>query len=161
MSRIKLLTSQMDNRYDIEHWFVPLTQALQGLSAEQAAWKPNAGVHSIWALVNHLTFWNDHELRRLRGDNDPADAIDNDSTFEPGNGDESAWQQALVALHTVDADLRAVVAAMADADLDQVRGLNGTPWDESLGDLVMHDAHHTGQILYIRKLQGSWPLQRQ
>ena len=29
-----------------------------------------------------------------------------------------------------------------------------------VNSLVLHDAYHTGQIMFIRKLQGSWPSRR-
>jgi uncharacterized damage-inducible protein DinB len=32
---------------------------------------------------------------------------------------------------------------------------------EALTNWMMHEAHHTGQIVLIRKMQGSWPAQRE
>jgi len=32
--------------------------------------------------------------------------------------------------------------------------------EEKLLDIMLHDAYHTGQIIQIRKMQGSWPSHR-
>ncbi|MFP3360396.1 DinB family protein, partial [Planococcus sp. SIMBA_143] len=32
--------------------------------------------------------------------------------------------------------------------------------EEKLLDIMLHDAYHTGQIMQLRKMQGSWPSQR-
>lgn len=42
--------------HDEENWFVPMTRALDGLTAEQAAWRDESTNNSIWQNVNHLSF---------------------------------------------------------------------------------------------------------
>ena len=29
-------------------------------------------------------------------------------------------------------------------------------WAETIGNISTHNAYHTGQIIFVRKLQGSW-----
>ncbi|MGE7057310.1 DinB family protein, partial [Paenibacillus glucanolyticus] len=31
---------------------------------------------------------------------------------------------------------------------------------QRIASLITHDAYHTGQIIFLRKLQGSWPAKR-
>ncbi|WP_188997509.1 hypothetical protein [Paenibacillus nasutitermitis] len=44
---------------------------------------------------------------------------------------------------------------MSDQDLqNELDGITIYQW---VSDLVYHAVYHTGQIIFIRKLQGSWP----
>ncbi|TKI09613.1 DinB family protein, partial [Bacillus cereus] len=56
MKRIDLLLNVLDSTFDKESWYAPFKHAIEGLTAEQAMWKP-AGetTNTIWENVNHLT----------------------------------------------------------------------------------------------------------
>ena len=56
------LLDQLKTTHDQQDWFVPVKQALDGVTAAQATWKPQGGDHSIGMLANHLLFWNSPEL---------------------------------------------------------------------------------------------------
>jgi hypothetical protein len=47
---------------------VPVKIAIEGLTPEQAAWKEPNENHSIVQLVNHLIFWNQHQLAKFKGE---------------------------------------------------------------------------------------------
>lgn len=49
-------------------WFTSLTKALDGVDHIHAARRPGEGINSIWSTVNHISFWHDLALRRLRGE---------------------------------------------------------------------------------------------
>jgi uncharacterized damage-inducible protein DinB len=152
----ELVLALLDFRHDHEAGFVPLTAAIEGLTAKQASWRPGAHAHSIWQLVNHITFWNEYILQRIRGVTEARAEIDNEQTFgEPGNPmDDSAWQQAIDRADRAYRELRQVAADVSESDLDLAFDDQGTPLKVILGDIAMHDAYHIGQIMYIRKLQG-------
>lgn len=50
------------------------------------------------------------------------------------------------------------LASLSEHDLDQA--LPSIPASQSVMSIMLHDAFHTGQIIQIRKLQGSWPAKR-
>ena len=61
-----------------------LKTALDGVTAEQAAWKPAGADNSIWENVNHIIFWTERWLQRYRGElNEPQD-VENKGTFKSG-----------------------------------------------------------------------------
>lgn len=64
---VDLLVVQKDNTWDVEEWIVPLSTALEGLTAEQAAWAPPGGGNTIWQTVNHINYYNGRMLSRLKG----------------------------------------------------------------------------------------------
>jgi uncharacterized damage-inducible protein DinB len=85
-----VLIEQFTACYDKNVWFVSLKTVLDGVTAEQAAWKPEGADNSIWETVNHLVFWNERWLQRYRGElNEPQD-VDNDTTFRFQRDD---WQR--------------------------------------------------------------------
>lgn len=160
MNRIDLLLHALDASYETEAWHPPLSAALAGVTAAQASWRPaGEAANTIWETVNHLLYYKERLLERLRGGKPTYSAPNNDATFtgDVTAADEAAWQAAVARMAAVHRGLREALAARADADLDQPAD---NPLGHLLADIISHDAYHTGQIIQIRKLQGSWPAQR-
>jgi uncharacterized damage-inducible protein DinB len=127
--------------------------AVAGLTAEQAKWvphnaegklDPNAN-HSVGMLAYHLVFWNENALARLRGGK-PANPKDNNETFN--DFDAAHWDDIVQRLDRVMKGLEAEVEKMSEEKLVKVA--------PTISHISTHNAYHTGQILYVRKLQGSW-----
>jgi uncharacterized damage-inducible protein DinB len=90
-------------------------------------------------------FWNENALARLRGEK-PASPGNNEETFN--DFDAAHWDQIVQRLDRVMKDLEAVVEKMPEEKLALKAPL--------ISHISTHNAYHTGQILYVRKLQGSW-----
>jgi len=76
MDKIELLLREWDFCYDEEDWFPPLSEALKGLTAAQADWRPEGGsVNSIWETVHHLIFYKERLLTRLSGEEPPGSGL--------------------------------------------------------------------------------------
>jgi hypothetical protein len=100
MNKIELLLQGWDHSYDKEDWYPPLLDALQGISAANANWRPvGAASNTIWENVHHLIFYKERLLGRLMGKEtaNPA-GITNDDTFVVPSKEESAWQDTLARL---------------------------------------------------------------
>lgn len=54
--------------------------------------------------------------------------------------------------------LRSSLTSLQEAELDQPSP-SLPVWQQYL-NILLHDAYHTGQIIQLRKLQGSWPSHR-
>src|SRR5689334_13925077 len=76
-----VLLEQLKTTHNVQDWFVPAFQSVQGLTPEQANWKDGKGNHSIAQLVNHLTFWDKQQLAKFKGEAAPAYSGNNDETF--------------------------------------------------------------------------------
>jgi len=142
-----VLLEQLKTTHNSQDWFVPVMKAVDGLTVEQAVWKENPANHSIAQLVNHLTFWNRQQLAKFRGDKPPAYSGNNEDTFVP-TLDKAGWDAAVRQLDDV---LTAWERAIETADEAKLQSWYGT-----IAHICTHNAYHTGQILYIRKEQGSW-----
>lgn len=144
-----------DNR---NGWLCPFTEAVKGLNAVQATWVPGEGLNSIWALVNHIRIETEVVAARLQGLSvDYAGLGDKDGWPPVGKaGDDSEWQQACqraLPAHKIAAGL---VASLTDEQLAQPVGRNGPSTWYTVQCLIAHTHYHTGQIVFIRRLQGSW-----
>ena len=148
-----LLMEELHSTHDKAEWFTPMNAAIAGLTAEQAKWvpknaqgklDPNAN-HSVGMLAHHLVFWNENALARLRGEK-PANPTSNDATFN--DFDAAQWDDIVQRLDRVMKNLEAEVEKMPEEKLAKVAS--------TISHISTHNAYHTGQILYVRKLQGSW-----
>jgi uncharacterized damage-inducible protein DinB len=142
-----ILLAQLKSTHDQQDWFVPASRAVEGLTAEQADWRDGNANHSIAQLVNHLVFWNQSQLASWKGEKGPAYGGRNDETFG-GNLDRAAWENAVRELDAVLTDMEHWIEAADESSLQRQY--------DNIAHVSAHNAYHTGQILYIRKQQGSW-----
>lgn len=139
-----VLLKQLKTTHNVKEWFVPVNVALEGLTPDQANWKDGSGNHSIGQLVQHLIYWDYDQLERFRGKK-TRDDVNNDSTF---TFDEAGWANAVKKVDAVLTEWENEIEKADDAKL--------TKWYGIIANISTHNAYHTGQILYIRKQQGSW-----
>ncbi|WP_199614105.1 DinB family protein [Paenibacillus alkalitolerans] len=160
MDKKAFLLHGWDICYDKEDWYPPLAEALKGVTAEQANWKPEgASINTIWENVQHLMFYKERFLKRLTGEEKEfPQGITNDDTFAAASADPSAWEETVRKMDEIHKSIRGIIVGYGDDDLE--REIPKRPVGTSLFSLILHDAYHTGQIIQIRKLQGSWPSNR-
>jgi len=149
-----VLLAQLRSTHNKAEWFVPVNTAIAGLTPEQAKWIPaNAAGkldpvanHSVGMLAYHLLFWNTNALAQLKGEKAPPVPSNNDETFN--DWDATSWTKTVHDLDAVLTSLEQVVEQADDAKLARIA--------PTIAHISTHNAYHTGQILYVRKLQGSW-----
>jgi uncharacterized damage-inducible protein DinB len=142
----EVLLEQLRTTHDQKDWFVPITVAVEGLTPEQAKWTDDHGNHSIGQLVNHLAFWNGRALSEFKGEKPGAFSGNNDETFN--NFDSKAWTATVDRLDSI---MKAWEKAVQEADDSKIKASASL-----IAHVGTHNAYHVGQIVYIRKLQGSW-----
>jgi DinB superfamily len=141
-----LLLHELQTTHNKADWFVPINTAVEGLTAQQASWQPPNGGHSSGQLTYHLLFWNRQNLQDLQGQNPPKFSGNNDETFT--KFDDKQWADTVKQLDQVMTDLEKLVQSADDQKLAKIA--------TTIGNICTHNAYHVGQILYVRKLQGSW-----
>jgi uncharacterized damage-inducible protein DinB len=157
MNRKDVILEQFLYCHNKNGWFVSFQSAIAGLTSEQASWKGSADNNSIKEIVNHLIFWNERYLHRFK--EMPLQKMEgkNDSTFI--NLSNLEWPEVVEKFNLVMSDWYNTVRECKDEKLDQPvsseAGVND-PWIGTLTCVTLHNAHHIGQIVTIRKLQGSW-----
>ena len=141
-----VLLEQFQTTWNHEDWFVPVHQALEGLSAKQAMWKPSDSSHSVGQLAYHLLFWNKQSLDKFNGKAPASFDGNNNETFTAFT--EASWAATVQQLDDV---MKQWETAIGDADEAKLQS-----WYSTIAHISTHNAYHTGQILYIRKLAGNW-----
>ncbi len=141
-----VLLAQFKTTWDQQEWFVPVVNGIDGITAQQASWKPADSSHSVGELVYHLAFWNKHLLDQFNGKQLPAFSGNNNETFDAFT--EASWKATVDQLKQVMEDWEKAIEAADETKLQS--------WYTSIANMNTHNAYHTGQILYIRKQAGNW-----
>lgn len=145
VSTKSILLEQLKETHNVKNWFVPVNIALEGLTAEQAAWK-DKGNHSVGQLAYHLLFWNERTLQGLKGEEKDSFNGNNNETFN--KFDQKQWPDIVNRLDQVLTEIEKWVESASDDQLDQHA--------RTIANISSHNAYHTGQIISVRKAQGSW-----
>ena len=141
-----ILLEQLRTTHNVKDWFVPPSIAVAGLSAEQANWKDSSQNHSIAQLATHLIFWNKQMIDKFHGLKPEPFNGNNKETFSPVN--EASWNTTIKSLDSV---LTAWEDAVKNSDEKKL-----STWYSAIAHIGTHNAYHTGQIIYIRKMKGWW-----
>ena len=141
-----VLLEQLKTTHNKQDWFVPVILSLAGLTADQAMWKEGTVNHSVGQLANHLLFWDKQQLEKFKGEKGTPFDGNNDETFN--SFDKKSWDAVVKQLDVVLTEWENEIEKADDSKL-QV-------WYNTISHISTHNAYHTGQILYIRKQQGSW-----
>jgi hypothetical protein len=145
----ELLLRLLDEAYKRKTWHGPnLGQAIRGVSAKQAAWRPGAGRHNIWEETLHAAYWKYEVRRRIEGGKRGSFALKGRNFFprpEKGKANEAAWR---ADKELLDREHRALRRAS-----ERVLGTpRGTRFLRQIYGVALHDVYHAGQIRLLRRL---------
>jgi len=146
--------------------FTSSATAVAGLTAAQAASVPAARFNSVWAVVNHVRFWQEVTLLRLRGQPVDRTALGADNGWPPARqpaadpgaspDDESAWQAAVERCGEANRALAEAAAALSDEMLAApLAPGRAAPW-RLIQAMIAHNAYHTCEVISIRRMLGLW-----
>lgn len=158
MTTKEFLLDQFISNYDTDGWFVALKNTLNNLSAADAAWKADGADNSIWGILAHLNFYNERYLKRFKGEQIGNSHMANSETFAGLDAaNDEAWRAEIEKFERIMTEWKsAIEAASEDRFRETVSAENQSAWAEVIGLINTHNAHHGGQIVILRKLQGSW-----
>ena len=135
---------------------VAVTKALEGLDADTAGQRPAGSPHSVFQLLQHMIYWQELYLRRLRGDDaaGPEHAEQGWPGAEwPVSGGE--WFATIERFRRGWTD--ATVIAEREDLSEPLPRWGGRPRYEGLLGLASHNSYHIGQVVVVRRMLGSWP----
>lgn len=140
------LLDQLQTTHNKKDWFVDGDTAVAGLTPEQANWTDAKGNHSVGQLLYHLVFWNRRSLEKFKGE--PQEKFDgnNDETFTGFNPKQ--WTATVQAFDDVMSQWEQAVQSADEQKLEQ--------WAPTIARIGTHNAYHIGEIVFMRKEQGSW-----
>ncbi len=117
--------------------------------------------NSIWEITAHLNYYNFAYLERFKGVDYVYPKSENDATFAIGEISEDARQAETAEFDEIMTEWRGHLESADEAKFDEaVSAKNQSSWAGVLSHINLHNAHHVGQIVVLRKLQGSWDKSR-
>ncbi|MEO8620716.1 MAG: DinB family protein [bacterium] len=153
---ITALDDQLRRSMEGVAWHGPsVREALDGISAADAALHPIPGAHSVWELVLHLCGTYRLVLRRLDGDASPLLPHEDWPTVpEPT---EAHWRRDVDSLYALNARLRAAVRDFPRERLFEpiVTDPSYPAFTQFIG-LTQHDLYHAGQIVLLNRAQREY-----
>lgn len=139
----------------IEDWtaHVNATDALDGLSSEQAAARLDGWPYSIAEQVAHMLFWQRHSQETIETgvERNVASAADGWPAVP-----EADWPQVR---DEFTAALEKNRAYARDPEVLEKRFGDRKPYTIGVRLLIMstHDSYHLGQVVMMRRVLGAWP----
>ncbi len=158
MTTKETLLEQFTACYDENGWFVALKNAVKDLTAEQANWKTENLDNSIWEILTHLNFYNEAYLKRFKGIDYVCPTSENSETFSSADAaTEDAWRAEVEIFDSIMTEWRSLLEAADENKFNEaVSVTNKSLWSSLLAHVNVHNVYHGGQIVLLRKLQGSW-----
>lgn len=155
MSEVRRIADQLRRAFEGQAWHGDsLMETLRDVTAERAAAKPVANLHSIWEIVLHIAFWEDVSRRRAEGEVFSVELEDGWKTVTDSS--EAAWQKTLEDLQRGNEAFRETILRLDDAQLKNKVEIPGSEHVYNiyfmLHGVVQHDLYHTGQIALLKKL---------
>ncbi len=149
MKTRELVLKLFEEAYAKKTWHGPnLRQAIRGVSAEEAAWRPGPGRHNIWEDTVHAAYWKYAVRRRIEKGKRGSFVLKGSNFFprpEEGKASEAAWRADKELLEREHRALRAAI-----------EGVLGTPREakflREIYGVALHDVYHAGQIRLLRRL---------
>jgi len=147
----ELVLTLLDEAYEKKTWHGPnLRQAIRGVNAKQARWRPAARRHNIWEETLHAAYWKYVVRRRIEGGKKGSFALKGSNFFprpEKGRANEPAWRADKELLEREHRALRAAVEKI-------LRAPRGAKFLRQIYGVALHDVYHAGQIRLLRRLMS-------
>jgi len=141
-----VLLQELCETHNQKDWFVSSKEAVTGVTAEQSGWKDGHGNHSVGQLAYHIAFWDLETLAEFKGEKHPKFEGKNDDTFD--KYDPKEWDKTVMKLDMEMTEWEKAIEAADDATLQK--------WAPTIAKIAEHRAYHIGEIVMVRKEQGSW-----
>jgi hypothetical protein len=147
----ELVLRLFDEAYEKKTWHGPnLRQAVRGVSAKRAAWRPGAGRHNVWEETVHTAYWKYAVRRRIEGGKRGSFALKGSNFFprpEKGQANEAAWRADKKLLEREHRALREAIERVLDTP-------RGSKFLRQIYGVALHDVYHAGQIRLLRRLMA-------
>ncbi|MES2726284.1 MAG: DinB family protein [Bacteroidota bacterium] len=126
-------------------------KALNNLSTTQASETSSGTPSSIWQILNHLTIWQDFQLKNLKGIASVDIQEANTWAEEKNVTEEKLLQERIALFHTQIEQIKMEVSQLSITDKDIEKKL------KTIQDVSVHLSFHLGEIVLIRRQLGHYP----
>ena len=137
---------------------------IEDVSFELASRRAENLPHSVSQIVNHMNYWMDYELRRIRGENPayPAHAAES-WPANPAPANAAEWKKSIAQFKELLEKLAALAESAPEILAREVPATHADHTKHSsslhavLWQTLVHNSYHVGQIAQLRRALGAWP----
>ncbi len=149
----KLLEETIDNALSGKGAHARTRNLFDGLDWKAAGARPEGASHSIFQIMNHLSYWQDWVVKWLDGKNPkvPKHAADG-WPGKPGPQNAQEWQRTVKGFRS---GLARLERQSHKTDLRTTRGKYTRLG--MLQAIASHNSYHAGQVVVFRQMLGKWP----
>lgn len=149
----ELLHEMLDNALSGKGAHVATKNLFEGLDWKTAGTRPEGAPHSVYQLLNHLSYWQDWVIKWLDGGNPsiPKHA----SGGWPASTSATSSKEWKSAVRTFRSGLARLARQSREADLLTRRGKHTRLG--MLQAIASHNSYHAGQVVALRQMLGKWP----
>ena len=124
-----------------------------GLDWQVAGLRPHGVAHSVYQILEHMSYWQDWVLQWLAGERPavPSHATASWPT-DAGPINQQEWEAAVRRFRR---GLRKLEHACRGAKLSPWQGRKSHV--DMLQIIGSHNSYHAGQVAFLRQLLGKWP----
>jgi len=151
MSEIERISEQLKCSFYKGAWHGPsLLEALENVTAKQAAKRPIPQAHTIWELVLHAAAW-------IKAVDKTITAMEYTQISDEANWptisdqSESSWNDTLDSLNKSHKKLEKHVLTLKDAALEKIPANTSSSIYRLLHGVIQHNIYHAGQIAILKK----------
>lgn len=153
MNEVKFVMDQLRTTFSGDSWHGPsVMKTLEGIDAVQAAARPLGERHTIWELVDHMTYWLEEAHKALKAKEMPRPEKVMD--WPRMRSGEDQWRESVSRLEAAVNMLLDELTTWNTKDLEKtVAGANYS-YRQMLHGAVHHNLYHTGQIAILKRKTG-------
>jgi uncharacterized damage-inducible protein DinB len=149
----KILEKMVGNALSGKGSHVGTKDLFVGLGWKVAGTRPEGAPHSIFQLLNHMSYWQDWVVKWLDGGNPRVPKHASGGwPGSPAPASAKEWQQAVRAFRS---GLQKLDRQSRQADLLATRGQHSRLG--MLQAIAAHNSYHAGQVVVLRQMLGAWP----
>jgi len=124
-----------------------------GLDWQVAGSRPEGVPHSVFQLLNHMSYWQDWVVKWLEGEDPPVpEHAEGGWPGGPSPASPQEWQRAVRGFRS---GLLKLDRRSREADLLATRGKHSRLG--MLQSIASHNSYHAGQVVLLRQMLGTWP----
>ena len=139
-----------------ERGHIPITRALNDITAELAGTTTAGAPYTIYQLLKHMSYWQVFLLTYLEGGKPelPSHVMDSWPTSDCPASEED-WEAIIQSfLQGVDRACEIARTSQLDETLEKF------PTETKAGilrNIASHNSYHLGEIILLRRMNGDWP----
>lgn len=127
--------------------------AFEALDWKLAGVRPEGAPHSVFQLLNHMSYWRDWVVKWLGGEKPPLPKHASGGwPAGPAPASKEEWERAVRGFQSGLDELER--RSRAEDPLTK-RGNKSRL--EMLQTIASHNSYHMGQVVFLRQMLGAWP----